>query len=34
MFLLGMDDLEDNLSYYPESVLRKHFYRIQKLSTK
>ena len=34
MFLLGMDDLEDNLSYYPESVLRKHLYRIQKLSTK
>ena len=34
MFLLGLDDLEDNLSYYPESVLRKHLYRIQKLSTK
>ena len=32
MFLLGLDDVEDNLSYYPKSVLRKHLYRIQKLS--
>ena len=29
-----MDDLVENVSDYPESVLRKHLYRIQKLSTK
>ena len=34
MFLLGMDDLVENLSDYPESKLRKHLYRIQKLSSK
>ena len=32
--MVGHECFEHNLSYYPESVLRKHLYRIQKLSTK
>ena len=26
--------MEENLSYYPKDILRKHLYRVQKLSTK
>ena len=33
-FLLGLEKVEENLSYYPKDILRKHLYRVQKLSTK
>ena len=34
MFLMGLEKVDENFTYYPKNVLRKHLYRIQKLSTK
>ena len=34
MFLLGIDNVAENLHLIPKHVLRKHLYRVQKLSSK
>ena len=34
MFLLGIDNVEENLHLIPKHILRKHLYRVQKLSSK
>ena len=34
MFLLGIDDVWENIHLTPQHILRKHLYRVQKLSSK
>ena len=34
MYLLGIDNVVENLHLIPKYILRKHLYRVQKLSSK